>query len=238
MLLQHTGLQPPASAVLCFSKSPHRDRPFSVQTCGKLESCQLASSLETCQSGIRGENLCDEVIIILIFLLSSPDRYVTSHLLQKQQTAVHAKQICMNSSQPSLVETQLQAWIYPCTSAMKFEGTMKAQILERLAHAARPAPLGLHRDPIIPARFLLFGYMIYPFHRQPSLQQIFVLLLFYSTKKRKNRFSPSHAKDRGMAQHYLLAILPSENEKVLLLRASRKSGFQLPAFSHHTTLTA
>lgn len=109
MLLQHTGLQPPASAVLCFSKSPHRDRPFSVQTCGKLESCQLASSLETCQSGIRGENLCDEVIIILIFLLSSPDRYVTSHLLQKQQTAVHAKQICMNSSQPSLVETQLQA---------------------------------------------------------------------------------------------------------------------------------
>lgn len=110
MVLRRTGLQPPARAPLCFGKSPCRDRPLLVQTCGKLESYQLASRLEMCQSDIRGEDLCDEVIIIFSFLLSSPpDRYVTSHLLQEQQTAVHAKQICVNFSQPDLVETQPQA---------------------------------------------------------------------------------------------------------------------------------
>lgn len=71
MLLQETGLQPPASAMLCFGKSPCRDRPLSVQTCGKKESCQLASKLETCQPDIRGEDLYDEVIIFIFFITIS-----------------------------------------------------------------------------------------------------------------------------------------------------------------------
>ncbi|PKU40607.1 hypothetical protein llap_9087 [Limosa lapponica baueri] len=62
------GLKPPASAMLCLGKSPRRERPPLPQTCGKPESCQLASRLETCQSVIRGEDLCDEVIGRVFFI--------------------------------------------------------------------------------------------------------------------------------------------------------------------------
>lgn len=145
-----------------------------------------------CQSDVRGKDLCDEVIIILIFSLSPLDRYVTSHLLQEQQSPVHAEQICMHSSHPSLLETQLQPWIYPCASAVKSEENMK-QILERLCR-------GLHRDPMTPARLLVFGYVMDTFVCcRPLFSCSFIL-----QKKINNRFT-SHASDRGLAQHCLLA---------------------------------
>lgn len=77
---------------------------------------------------------------------------------------------------------------------MKSEDNVKAEIL------ARPPPgqllRGLHRDP---ARFLVFGYTMDTF----AADFCSLALLYY--KKINNRFSPSHASDRGMAQHYLLA---------------------------------
>lgn len=125
LLWQGCSLQP----ALCFAwASPHAGKSLSTQTWAETESCQLASKLEMCHSDIR-EDLCDEVIIIFVLLLSSLDRYVTSHLLQEQQTAVHAKQISVHSSHPSLVETQLQPWIHSCASAVR----VWRQILERLA---------------------------------------------------------------------------------------------------------
>lgn len=174
-----------------------------------------------CQFDIRGEDLCDEVIILIV-LLSPLDRYVTSHLLQEQQTAVHAKQNCMHSSHPSLLETQLQQWIDPCAIAVKSEDNTKSDLGEASQRAAQRS----HDSCKVLGLWIHDGYL--------CLLQILVLLLFYITKKISNRFTPSHASDRGMAQHYLKQhkpILSPVNKKVLLIRASRKSGFQLPVFS-------
>lgn len=131
LLWQGCSLQP----ALCFAwASPHAGNSLSAQTWAETDNCQLASRLEMCQSDIR-KDLCDEVIIISIILLSPLDRYVTSHLLQEQQTAVHAKWHALLSSQPG-GKTQLQPWIHPCATAMKSEDSMKTDLGEA---GSRPA---------------------------------------------------------------------------------------------------
>lgn len=52
-LLRQIHLEPWGNALQCLGKSPCRDRPLLVQTCGKQESCQLASRLDTHQPDMR-----------------------------------------------------------------------------------------------------------------------------------------------------------------------------------------
>jgi len=57
----------------------------------------------------------------------------------------------MNSSQPGLVETQLQAWNYPRASAAMAEGTELGEGSSRCPASS----MGLQSDPTILARLLL-----------------------------------------------------------------------------------
>lgn len=127
LLWQGCSLQP----ALCFAwASPHAGKSLSTQTWAETESCQLASKLEMCHSDIR-EDLCDEVIIIFILLLSPLGRYVTFCKSNKLQSMLNR----------SACTPLIPAWWKPSCS-LEFthvpvqwgsEDNMKTEILERLA---------------------------------------------------------------------------------------------------------
>lgn len=149
-----------------------------------------------CQSDIR-EDLCDEVIFVFILLLTPLDRYVTSHLLQEQQTAVHAKQTCMHSSHPVWWKPNCSLEFTRVPGPWSLKTTWR-QILERLA-PGQPCR-ALHRDPwLLQGSWCLDTWWVPLF----AAHLCSLALLYY--KKINNRFTPSHASDTAMAQHCLLA---------------------------------